>query len=109
MIAPVDGAGIVVVAVERVVRAAARPALVHRECVAVVAVERYPAQAQVVDAELEAGLRAVARVPVIARIRVLATERVAARVDRAGEMVVAVDRNVDAAVIRGPQSGARGA
>jgi hypothetical protein len=99
-VASVDGPGIVVVAVERVARAAARPALVHRTCVAVVAVERYAAQAQVVGAELEASLRTVARIPVVARVGLLATERVAARVDGAGEMVVAVDRHIDAAVIR---------
>src|SRR5262249_56089431 len=54
-----------------------------------------------VGPEREAGFLGVARIAVVARVGVLAAECLAAAVGRAGEMVVAIDRDVRAAVVSG--------
>jgi hypothetical protein len=94
-----------IVAVDRIVGTAVGPALVDGAGVAVVAIEWHARHAEVVGSERKAGFLAVARVAVVARIGVLAAERLAAAVDRAGEMVVAIDWDVRAAVIGGTGRG----
>src|SRR5262249_6124078 len=101
VVAGVGGAGIVIVAVDRIVGTAVGPALVDGAGVAVIAVERHSRHAEVVGPEREAGFLAVARIAVVARVGVLAAECLAAVVGRAGEMVVAIDRDVRAAVVSG--------
>ncbi len=105
VVATVGGARIAIVAVDRGVRTAVGSALVDGAGVAVVAVERHARQAQVVVAEREARFLAVARIPVVARVGMLASERLATGVGGAGEVVVAIDWHVYAAVVRGTRRG----
>src|SRR5262249_45553080 len=55
VVAGIGGAGIVIVAVDRIVGTAVGPALVHGAGVAVVAVERHARNAEVVGSERKAG------------------------------------------------------